>query len=64
MRHVRLLLLFAAAAALEAKPNIVLIVADDLGHAESSAGGPARFADAQHRLAFAENGVRFTNGQA
>ncbi|MCB1018739.1 MAG: sulfatase-like hydrolase/transferase [Acidobacteria bacterium] len=61
VRHVRLLLLFAAAVALEAKPNIVLIVADDLGYAELSCQG-ARDLPTPNIDSLAENGIRFTNG--
>jgi arylsulfatase B len=54
-------LLLAASLSLAAKPNIVLIVADDLGYAELSCQG-ARDLPTPHIDSLAENGVRFTSG--
>ena len=50
---------FAAAA--QAKPYIVLIVADDLGYAGISAQGEREFAT-PHIDSLARDGVRFTSG--
>ena len=60
MRLISLLLLAAAAFAAD-KPNIVLIVVDDLGYAELSCQG-ARDLPTPHIDSIAENGVRFTSG--
>ena len=46
---------------LAAKPNIVLIVADDLGYAELGCQG-ARDLPTPHIDSIAENGIRFTSG--
>lgn len=42
-------------------PNLVLIVADDLGYGETSAQHPATDAPTPHLDSIAKNGVRFTN---
>lgn len=55
------LLAAAFAATLSAKPNIVLIVADDLGYAELSCQG-ARDLPTPHIDSMAANGIRFTSG--
>ena len=44
------------------KPNIVLIVADDLGYGETGAQGYATDIPTPHIDAIARNGVRFTQG--
>ncbi len=49
------------AAALSAKPNIVLIVADDLGYSELSCQGAVDL-PTPHIDSLAQNGVRFTSG--
>lgn len=55
------LLLAATALALSAKPNIVLIVADDLGYAELSCQG-SRDLPTPHIDSLAAEGIRFTSG--
>jgi len=57
----RILLCLACAAVLAAKPNIVLIVADDLGYAELSCQG-ARDLPTPSIDSIAEHGIRFTSG--
>ena len=51
----------AAPAGLERRPNIVLIVADDLGYAELGCQGNTDI-PTPHIDSLAANGVRFTNG--
>jgi arylsulfatase B len=61
VRLALLALLLSVALSLQAKPNIVLIVADDLGYAELGCQG-ARDLATPHIDSLAENGVRFTSG--
>ncbi|WP_438481192.1 sulfatase [Oleiharenicola lentus] len=51
------------AAAESAKPNIIFILADDLGFSDIGAYGQ-KFAETPHLDRFAQQGVRFTNGYA
>jgi arylsulfatase B len=55
------LLLLSVALTLQAKPNIILIVADDLGYAELGCQG-ARDVDTPNIDSLAANGIRFTSG--
>ena len=57
----RIAALVLLCASLHAKPNIVLIVADDLGYAELGCQG-ARDLPTPHIDSLAENGIRFTSG--
>lgn len=67
IRHLSLLffaLLAVRAAALERKPNILLIVADDLGYGELGCQGYHTDIRTPHIDRIAEQGIRFTNGYA
>ena len=44
------------------KPNVVLIVADDLGYADVGCQGQSKDVRTPHIDSIAQNGVRFTNG--
>ena len=60
------LLLFLAvpAPAQDEHTNVVLIVADDLGHQDIGANNPDCFHDTPHLDRLARSGMRFTNGYA
>lgn len=59
-----LLLLFAGASFLRAAdhPNIIFLIADDLGYGETSVQNPETDIPTPHIDSIAENGVRFTDG--
>jgi uncharacterized sulfatase len=57
------LALVSACAAADARPNIVIILADDLGYGDIGAYGATRIRT-PHIDSLAANGVRFTNGYA
>lgn len=57
-----LLLQFRASAADSAKPNILLIVADDLGYGELTVQGYTKDIPTPQIDSIAHNGTRFTNG--
>lgn len=59
--HCLLLAVLSGAAALAAPPNIVVLVADDLGFADTGAYG-GKDIPTPHLDALAKNGVKFTNG--
>src|SRR6478609_11182066 len=52
----------AAAAAADERPNIILIVADDLGYADIGAQGLSKDVKTPNVDALLAAGVRFTNG--
>jgi arylsulfatase A-like enzyme len=52
----------AAHAATPARPNIVLILADDLGYMDIGANNPNTFYETPHIDALARRGMRFTQG--
>ena len=58
------LLLASQAQAADAprKPNVVIIIADDLGYADIGAQGLSKDVKTRHIDSIARNGVRFTNG--
>ncbi len=74
MKHVQLLLLAAicifgllgatAAAADADRPNIVFILADDLGYMDIGANNPKSFYETPHIDSLAARGMRFTQGYA
>jgi len=53
-----------SAADLPAKPNVVLILADDLGYMDIRANNPQTFYETPHIDSLATTGIRFTNGYA
>ncbi len=54
-------ILASAPAVATPRPNVVLIIADDLGYGETSAQDPATDVSTPHLDSIAKNGVRFTN---
>ena len=70
MQHVRFILgllgaawLWSATAA-ATPPNVVFIIADDLGHMDTSPYNPDSFYDTPSIKPLADSGTRFTNGYA
>ena len=55
---------FSATASPAAKPNVVLIVADDLGYMDIGINNPQSFYETTRIDGLARSGVRFTNGYA
>jgi arylsulfatase A-like enzyme len=62
MHRILFLLLFVAAHAASARPNILVILADDLGYGELGAQGFTKEIPTPHIDSIAKNGVRFTSG--
>ena len=52
----------SAHAAAPARPNIVFILADDLGYMDIGANNPDTFYETPHIDALAKRGMRFTQG--
>ena len=59
-----ILLIQQVMSAAESKPNIVFILADDLGYMDIGANNPNTFYDTPHLDGLAAKGVRFTQGYA
>lgn len=59
-----LILAIAATSALAAKPNFVLILADDYGYMDVGCNNPRTFYETPHLDALASSGMRFTSGYA
>jgi arylsulfatase A-like enzyme len=52
----------SSTSAAEPRPNIVLILADDLGYMDIGADNPRTFYETPHIDRLARSGVRFTQG--
>ncbi len=61
-RAITLTLLLTTIAHAERKPNVLIIVADDLGYGELTAQGFSKQIPTPHIDEIAANGIRFTNG--
>ena len=53
---------FVSAASAPARPNIVFILADDLGYMDIGANNPSTFYETPNIDALARRGMRFTQG--